>query len=304
MPLPVPGDLFIAAMGFLAHSGRAAFAPTAAVVTVATVLGAGPCTSCLATPDARCSCASHAASGQRRARGAARGVARPPRRRGRRGPPARPRLCIVMTVVARAAAAPVHLRAGHARRGWCGRRCTSGSAGARASYERVARAGALPAFWPAVVAVAILAAAPRLRGAPAAGARRASSPDTLAGAARPARAAPCRGRSRPSERRPWSVAGLAAGACAPTFRSMDGATIIRRSCSWRATPVCVKPSGRCWSGRATRSPWCATAPRAWSPLARPAAGGDPRRPLHAPHDVDHGLACGARRGSRACRSSR
>lgn len=41
VPLPLPGDLFIAAMGFLAHAGRASFAPTAAVVTVATVLGAG-----------------------------------------------------------------------------------------------------------------------------------------------------------------------------------------------------------------------------------------------------------------------
>jgi membrane-associated protein len=41
IPLPVPGDLFIAAMGFLAHQGRASFLPTAAVVTVATVLGAG-----------------------------------------------------------------------------------------------------------------------------------------------------------------------------------------------------------------------------------------------------------------------
>ncbi|WP_242341339.1 DedA family protein [Anaeromyxobacter sp. SG66] len=40
VPLPLPGDLFIAAMGFLAHGGRAAFAPTAAVVTTATVLGA------------------------------------------------------------------------------------------------------------------------------------------------------------------------------------------------------------------------------------------------------------------------
>ncbi|WP_242343038.1 DedA family protein [Anaeromyxobacter terrae] len=40
VPLPLPGDLFIAAMGFLAHRGRAAFAPTAAVVTTATVLGA------------------------------------------------------------------------------------------------------------------------------------------------------------------------------------------------------------------------------------------------------------------------
>ena len=40
VPLPVPGDLFIAAMGFLALSGRAAFLPTAVVVTVATVLGA------------------------------------------------------------------------------------------------------------------------------------------------------------------------------------------------------------------------------------------------------------------------
>jgi membrane protein DedA with SNARE-associated domain len=40
IPLPVPGDLFIAAMGVLAHQGRASFAPTAAVVTTATVLGA------------------------------------------------------------------------------------------------------------------------------------------------------------------------------------------------------------------------------------------------------------------------
>ncbi len=40
VPLPLPGDLFIAAMGFLAHRGLAAFAPTAAVVTTATVLGA------------------------------------------------------------------------------------------------------------------------------------------------------------------------------------------------------------------------------------------------------------------------
>lgn len=40
VPLPVPGDLFIAAMGFLARSGDAAFLPTAAVVTAATVAGA------------------------------------------------------------------------------------------------------------------------------------------------------------------------------------------------------------------------------------------------------------------------
>ncbi len=40
VPLPLPGDLFIAAMGFMAHSGGAAFAPTVAVVTAATVLGA------------------------------------------------------------------------------------------------------------------------------------------------------------------------------------------------------------------------------------------------------------------------
>jgi membrane protein DedA with SNARE-associated domain len=40
VPLPVPGDLFIAAMGFLAHAHRASFAPTALVVTAATVLGA------------------------------------------------------------------------------------------------------------------------------------------------------------------------------------------------------------------------------------------------------------------------
>jgi len=40
-PLPVPGDLFIAAMGFLAFQGQASFVPTAAVVTSATVVGAG-----------------------------------------------------------------------------------------------------------------------------------------------------------------------------------------------------------------------------------------------------------------------
>jgi membrane protein DedA with SNARE-associated domain len=40
VPLPVPGDLFIAAMGFMAHAGRASYAPTALVVTAATVLGA------------------------------------------------------------------------------------------------------------------------------------------------------------------------------------------------------------------------------------------------------------------------
>jgi membrane protein DedA with SNARE-associated domain len=40
LPLPVPGDLFIAAMGFLAHTGAAAFPETAATVTTATVLGA------------------------------------------------------------------------------------------------------------------------------------------------------------------------------------------------------------------------------------------------------------------------
>jgi membrane-associated protein len=40
VPLPIPGDLFIAAMGFLASTGRASFVPAAAVVTGATVLGA------------------------------------------------------------------------------------------------------------------------------------------------------------------------------------------------------------------------------------------------------------------------
>jgi membrane protein DedA with SNARE-associated domain len=40
VPLPVPGDLFIAAMGVMAQRGGAAFLPTVAVVTVATVLGA------------------------------------------------------------------------------------------------------------------------------------------------------------------------------------------------------------------------------------------------------------------------
>ncbi|MFT3913003.1 MAG: DedA family protein [Anaeromyxobacteraceae bacterium] len=41
VPLPVPGDLFIAAMGVLAYQGLASFWPTAAIVTAATVLGAG-----------------------------------------------------------------------------------------------------------------------------------------------------------------------------------------------------------------------------------------------------------------------
>ncbi len=40
VPLPLPGDLFIAAMGFLARQGRASFASTAVAVTAATVLGA------------------------------------------------------------------------------------------------------------------------------------------------------------------------------------------------------------------------------------------------------------------------
>jgi membrane protein DedA with SNARE-associated domain len=40
VPLPIPGDAFIAAMGFLAHRGAASFVPTAAVVTSATVVGA------------------------------------------------------------------------------------------------------------------------------------------------------------------------------------------------------------------------------------------------------------------------
>lgn len=40
VPLPVPGDLFIAAAGFLAWHGRASGPAIVAVVTVATVLGA------------------------------------------------------------------------------------------------------------------------------------------------------------------------------------------------------------------------------------------------------------------------
>jgi len=40
VPLPVPGDLFILAMGALAQRGGAAFVPTAAVVTSATLIGA------------------------------------------------------------------------------------------------------------------------------------------------------------------------------------------------------------------------------------------------------------------------
>ncbi len=41
VPLPLPGDLFIAAMGFLARGAPEAYLATAAVVTAATVLGAG-----------------------------------------------------------------------------------------------------------------------------------------------------------------------------------------------------------------------------------------------------------------------
>jgi membrane-associated protein len=40
VPLPLPGDLFIAAMGFLAFGGRASFTPTALAVVGATVSGA------------------------------------------------------------------------------------------------------------------------------------------------------------------------------------------------------------------------------------------------------------------------
>ncbi len=45
VPLPIPGDVFIAAMGFLASTGRPEYAPaaavgTAAIVTAATVAGA------------------------------------------------------------------------------------------------------------------------------------------------------------------------------------------------------------------------------------------------------------------------
>lgn len=40
VPLPIPGDLFIAAMGFLGSSGRASFLPSAGAVMAATVLGA------------------------------------------------------------------------------------------------------------------------------------------------------------------------------------------------------------------------------------------------------------------------
>ena len=40
VPLPVPGDLFIAAMGALAYQGRASMVPTVAIVTLATVVGA------------------------------------------------------------------------------------------------------------------------------------------------------------------------------------------------------------------------------------------------------------------------
>jgi len=40
VPLPVPGDLFIAAMGVLARSGRGSFIPVLVAVTLATVSGA------------------------------------------------------------------------------------------------------------------------------------------------------------------------------------------------------------------------------------------------------------------------
>jgi membrane protein DedA with SNARE-associated domain len=41
LPLPVPGDLFIAAAGFIAHSGKTGGLQVVAIVTAATVLGAG-----------------------------------------------------------------------------------------------------------------------------------------------------------------------------------------------------------------------------------------------------------------------
>ncbi len=41
VPLPVPGDLFIAAAGFIAYRGKASGPSVVAIVTVATVLGAG-----------------------------------------------------------------------------------------------------------------------------------------------------------------------------------------------------------------------------------------------------------------------
>jgi membrane-associated protein len=40
VPLPLPGDLFIAAAGFLAYRGAASFPAVVAIVTVATVAGA------------------------------------------------------------------------------------------------------------------------------------------------------------------------------------------------------------------------------------------------------------------------
>jgi membrane protein DedA with SNARE-associated domain len=40
IPLPIPGDLFIAAMGFLSYGRPSAFPLAAAIVTIATVLGA------------------------------------------------------------------------------------------------------------------------------------------------------------------------------------------------------------------------------------------------------------------------
>jgi membrane protein DedA with SNARE-associated domain len=118
VPLPLPGDLFIAAMGVLAHAGRASFAPTAAVVSLATVLGAGllylvsrhagrPLIVRVArrlgyTPDREARL-----EGWLARRGASAVVI------GRLVPGLR----IVMTVVARAAAPPVDLRARHPRGG-------------------------------------------------------------------------------------------------------------------------------------------------------------------------------------------
>lgn len=162
VPLPLPGDLFIAAMGFLAHAGRASFAPTAAVVTLATVLGAGvlylvsrhagrPLLVRIARRFGYDDAREARLEAWLARRGAAAVVV------GRLVPGLR----IVMTVVAGA----LRLRQSTFALGtlvagvvWSTLYFWIGWA-LGASYERVARADALLACWPALVAVAIVAAA-------------------------------------------------------------------------------------------------------------------------------------------------
>jgi membrane protein DedA with SNARE-associated domain len=258
VPLPLPGDLFIAAMGFLAHAGRASYAPTAAVVTIATVLGAG----------ILYLLARHAGRPL---------IVRVARRLGyteerevrleawlaRRGAAAVvlgrliPGLRIVMTVVAGALRlrqstfalgtlvagllwATVYFWGRVTSASWTAARC-------RPSGPRRARSRS--------------PAAPSSCGAHVPGAPRTSSPEratrTLTrggvhGEARPARAAPRRGRTCLRDRRPRSVVASHPLLARPRFRRWTAPPSSAGSCSSRTIRGCVRPSGRCSSERASR----------------------------------------------------